>query len=171
MPRSRRTASRSSSRRSRTPTAWMSGQTIPVDVGVGVTSVVDMLDPAVNLPEGYLGGLTIRRMFARLSFRPFTANSDTFGQFGITLVTRDAIAAGAASLPSPLADNVDWYLRDGFAYTQSALISEQQTYDIRTARRVRGEDRSMVFLLSVSAAAGSALSQFSLNFRLLIQRS
>ena len=99
--------------------------------------------------------------------RVVTVSADSFGAFGVLVNT-------AASAIDAVLDLYDYYLHQNFQFIQSATTdgSQQyrQRYDIRTARRVRGEDRSLDFVITNNAAAGTSLV-WSASSRLLLKGS
>jgi len=93
----------------------------------------------------------------------------TVGLYGMTVVSLDSFNAGA--VPDPSVDLVDWYYLDGFYLDEganSALRVNRFPFDIRTARKIRGEDRTLVFVLDNNSAAGFDV-KFSVFTRLLLQ--
>ena len=84
---------------------------------------------------------TIRRMLGTLSIIPNAAGSAQLG-IGVTVMTRDAADAGAASAPMPLGTGTS--NRQGWYYwsTDTMVFPNSTTqksfdFDIRSARRVR----------------------------------
>ena len=162
-----RRRSRSSSRRSsrRRQTLWFNVGTIATAVAIGGQAIVDLLPPGTTPPQ-IQGGLTVVRMIGELIISSQTADQDGFGAFGITTVTRDAFTAGA--VPDPIVDLVDWYYHTLVAVNSSLVgdLSRYTQWDIRTARKIRGLDRTLCAVFDVNAASAQAL-KFSVNTRLL----
>ena len=121
-----------------------------------------------GLPPGLEGGLTVVRMIGSLDLQPAAVNLNTYGAFGICVVSRDAVAAGA--VPDPITDLVDWYYHVSFYMNQQQELKvEKFPFDIRTKRLIRGVDRTLVAILEVAAAAATGVN-FSTFLRLLLMR-
>ena len=160
-----RRRSRSGPRRGPRPAlAWMNSATSPTSVLAGVSSFADLL-PINRVPDGYAGGLTVRRMLISFNVRGETVNAENTGSFGVSVVTRDAIAG--AVLPDPAADLVDWYVQKNISWFADTLAYRRWEFDIRTSRKVRGEDRTLVAMFD---NGGSAVATWTVEWRLLLQR-
>ncbi len=84
-------------------------------------------------------------------------------------MTRDAFAAGA--VPDPVSDLVDWYyLRHEAVRSNDLADIFTREFDIRTSRRIRGQDRTLIAVFDNPAASGVAVD-VSISVRLLLQRS
>ena len=108
-------------------------------------------------------------MILQVMSQPGAASTDHYGAFGVSVVTRQAFIAG--SLPRPITHLVDWYvLKHFYMRTEGALETRAIVdVDIRTARKVRGEDRTLVASLETAPASG--LIRFSIQSRLLLTPS
>ena len=85
------------------------------------------------------------------------------GSIGVYAGIRDNIAS---SVPDPGSDLIDWYWLQPFAVSGADRNFQKWAVDIRTARKIRGEDRTMG--LVVEGAAGQAAFHFEFDARLLL---
>jgi len=139
--------------------------------GVGVESLAD--------------GLTlVRHRGSLLLYLTSTAaqNNGFFGAFGIGVVTAQAFAAGAASMPGPLAD-VDWdgWFYHQFIFLRGTMLTPSQNLDRLAqgpeALRVDVDSKSMrkipenmvVFIILEATESGTATMQWSYNSRELVK--
>ena len=164
MPGRRRTQpTRRGTRRS---TAWFNNSNTPLTIAAFASGVFDLL-PLAGIPEGFGGGLTVVRMIGHLDVRSDQVNELVYSA-GIAVMTRDAFAAGAT--PDPVSDLVDWYWLDSRFIRQTDIEVVSTPFDIRTARKVRGEDRTLAFVIQ-NNGPGSANLAFMIHVRLLLMRS
>jgi len=163
------TKRRGRSRRSgsRVKTAWWNISTLKTSLGPGAIGIFDLL-PIGALPNGFEGGLTVLRMIGALSIVPATANLPVQYAQGVLTMTTQAFTSG--NVPNPLVDLVDWYyLQHGFIQ-QASIETDERPFDIRTARRIRGEDRTLVHAIINSASSATTLT-YTFSTRLLLARS
>jgi len=149
----------------RARTSWFNNASATVAVASGAQAIFD-LTPLAGLPPNYEGGFTIRRMIGGIGVAAQAANAGFTGTFGIAVVTRDAVAAGA--VPEPAADLVDWYYHT--VVFRQAIAADvkgdvQRLFDIHTSRAIRGEGRTLV---AVFDSASGAI-QLNIFARLLLQ--
>jgi len=137
-----------------------------IAVTAGVTSVSD-LSAALEADLGILSlnNWTCVRMILELSMRALVpAATGVLGplDFGITTATVDAIAAGSGSLSSPSSDNADWYWHwsgvlglDGSEVAAGVFgcKTRYMNWDMRSARKIREANRSMVALFQNGSGA------------------
>ena len=162
--RSRRFSSRSVPRRI---TAWFADGSLPATVIANGFAIFDMLDP-LFLPAGYESGTTVQRMLGGVSIIQDVDGSEVFGAYGIAVMPRDMLAA--AVIPDPLADKLDWYINQSFYQNQETeRHSVRYPFDIHTARRIRGEDRTLAFIFHNNGLSASVRMRF--DQRLLLARS
>ena len=161
-----RTRSRPTRRGTRRSTAWFNNSNTPLTIAAFASGVFDLL-PLAGIPEGFAGGLTVLRMIGHLDVRSDQTNELVYSA-GIALMTRDAFAAGAT--PDPVTDLVDWYWLDSRFIRSSVLETVNTPFDIRTARKVRGEDRTLAFIIQ-NNGPGTANLAFMIHVRLLLARS
>ena len=144
---------------------------MPLAVAIGGQAIVDLLPPG-SVPPAFLAGLVVLRMIGELQLTAQSADQDGFGAFGVTMVTRDAVAG--AAVPDPIIDLVDWYYHQNWFNNESRVGDFQEAgrtrFDIRTARRIRGEDRTLVAVFENNAASAQAV-KFSTTVRLLLGRA
>ena len=158
--RSRRGGARSSK-------AWYSNgvEQTTVAPGGGLTSNLFQVS---TLPQGYLGGYTILRLILRLVVIPIAvAQANNW----ITAFYTDT-DNGLTVPPNLNADQYDYYYLQGGGNGAALVAPESQILDkdIRTARRIRGEDRTLMFRFeNLSSSEGSV--NFGVEFRALLTRS
>ena len=149
--------------------AWFNLSIPPQTVAIGAIAAIDLL-PTAQIPVGFEGGLTVIRMIAQVNETGLLTGNNFFGAHAVYLLTRAALTA--LGIASPIDDLVDWYYHKG--YTSNALgpqlTPETDQVDIRTARRIRGNDRTLAFVMEVNGASQQSVS-VSANFRLLLARS
>ena len=171
MPRGRGYPSSRRTRGRRTPTLWWNIQSVPLAVAIGAQAIFDLLPPG-TIPVGVQAGVTILRMIGELQLTAQSADQDGFGAFGIALMSRDAVAASA--VPDPIADLVDWYYHQNWFNNESRVGDFQEAgrtrFDIRTSRKVRGEDRTLAAVFENNAASAQAV-KFSVTTRMLLSKS
>jgi len=119
------------------------------------------------MPGTFQAGLTVVRMILEVIVHTVTVNQNVFGAFGVMVNT-------AVSAIDAILDLYDYYLHQNFyttAVSPNALgASEVHRYDIRTARRVRGEQRTLDFVITNNAASVSSLN-WSVSARMLLKGS
>ena len=157
---------RSSRRGSAQQVAWFNTQTIPATLVAGQIGFTDVT-PISAIPDGYGGGFTVVRMLLSLMIRPISLDSTTTWGLGIATATRDAFLAGQG--PDPAVDLVDWYyLKLGTMFRDTDSNMEEHQADIRTARKIRGQDRTLAAYLQNTSALTLSYSLFT---RVLLKRS
>ena len=144
----------------RQPTTW---QQELVGSALGPNSIA--LGELTLIQDGVtrLAG-TLLRMVGSMTVIPNAAGSGQFGA-GISVMTEDALDAGAGSSPNPLDANDRqgwyWWMAETSAFESA---NQQQTYrfDIRTARRIRtGFTLGLVF----ESATYATLTILTINFQ------
>ena len=167
----RRRGRRTSRRSPRKILSWFNNAGVPAAIAIGAQGLQDLLPIATLMPQ-FLGGLTVLRMIGTLELTAQTADQDVFGSLGIAVMTRDAFAG--AAVPDPILDHVDWYYQQNWFNNESRVGDLQEagrtSFDIRTARRIRGEDRLLAAVFENSSASAAAI-KFRLSVRLLLTPS
>jgi len=163
---------RRSSRRSFRPraprrvTTWFNTQSVPAAVAPAGQAIVDLL--STESPAALEPKLTVIRAIVEVGIHGSSSGTSWYGAFGMSVITRDALAAGA--VPDPISDFVDWYWHKNY-YGRSTVGGgpqiERFPIDLRTARAIRGVGRTLAFILDVNAASGSGVN-FSVSARLLL---
>ena len=127
------------------------------------TSLTHPMFPPGTMPEGYIAGFTILRLLVRL----------TWGAAAADLV--NALAAfyvGARNLltvpPNLNSDLLDYYLYAGLQLPSGGVESASQMFDIRSKRRIRGEDRTVFFRVTNNEVTAM---QVGMEYRALITPS
>jgi len=164
----RRTSSRRRTRGSSTPTMWWNEQSANNLLAVGASSRFSLANPNnVNLPGTFQAGFTAVRMILNVIIRSEVLNQANFGAYGVLVNT-------ALSTIDAILDLYDYYVHRNWHVLQVAPTdlaqAEREDYDIRTARRVRGEQRSLDFVITNNAASGGAI-RWTVGARLLLKGS
>ena len=157
----RRSRSSSPRRGARKATLWLNTASVPATIGAGVIANLSLAGSGVVQPEVLSGGFTCLRIFPTLSIVPDVAGQNVFGSWGIYVCT------DAVSIVQPIFDLLDYYVhRNHFARSGD---TEQNDFngDIRTARKVRGENRLLRFTFEAAGGSGSCTMRFSA--RMLLQ--
>ena len=144
--------------------AWFNQQSSPATV-LSSGQAIFNLTPTANIPGGLRGSFTAMRLIGHVSMYQDTANVTCLGMFGVAVVTLDALVAGA--VPDPSVDLVDWWYHDAWFFDDNPIISHRFVFDIHTARKVRGEDRTLAFVIDNNSVATGIV--FSVYTRLLLQ--
>ena len=127
---------------------------------------------------GFLAGDTIVRTRGLLSIMPsvFGIDLTVIGAMGFGIVSNQAFAAGAASIPGPWsnADWEGWFLHQYFAWKFEVTTdigrligSVQIPFDSKAMRKMDGTSETLVVMVESQANAISA----SVNFRMLVKLS
>ena len=113
-----------------------------------------------------VGGFTIKRFIAEVTLRSSGGvGVSAFGSFGVTVAPQSA----AAALPNAITDLVDWYwLKNFWLRDTGGDAMVRYPVDLRSGRKVRGEDRTMFFTVTNNAGSGGTL-EFSIDARMWIQ--
>ena len=133
-------------------------------LAAGGSALVDLLE---DLNPDNRRGLTILRMFLRLYVAAATPGQDVEWNHGVMPVTRDAFTA--AAVPEPGVDFQNWYLEDAAAFATDADAGPRgrdYNYDIRTGRRIPGQDT--VFLHVIRNDHGANSMVYHIHTRLLL---
>ena len=146
--------------------SWTNDQSIPTTVLKGGQAIVDLLQPI--FPVSQLPKFTVIRAILDVGMQGSSFGLDWFGAFGISVITRDALAAGA--VPDPITDFVDWYWHKSYydrTDTGAGAAVSHERVDLRSARQIRGVGRTMAFIFDVnSGSTGDVI--FSVSARLLL---
>ena len=139
--------------------------------GVGASFIGDAVQPTID-------GLTQARLRGRLHAMLLTgtAAGDGFcGAFGIGLATAAAVAAGAASVPTPITEQA-W---DGWLYWMPIQLAVQgtttfeavsyQLIDVDTkAMRKLNEEDAIYAMVEIENEEGTATAEFLFDSRSLL---
>ncbi len=155
---------RSFRRGSKRPTTWFN-QGVDLQTLAGSTSLTSDLMPAVLLPEGYVSGYTILRLLLRLTYAATVVTDVVNALFALYVATRQSLTTP----PNLNADLLDYYVFTGLQATTTGVVQSLTVpLDIRTKRRIRGEDRTV--FLRVTNNEVTAM-QIGVEARLLLTRS
>ena len=164
--RRRTTRPRSGQRRS-TPTTWWNDQSVNNLLGSGVSARFPLLDPAsATLPATFEAGVTVVRMILRVIIRSASQNQYNFGGYAVLVKTGTAVIDVILGL-------FDYYLHQNWSTITGASLEDssnfyQRDYDIRTARRLRGMDRRLEFMVT-NNSAGAGSIRWDVSARLLLK--
>ncbi len=145
-----------------------------VDVATGATVIVAFFDPATNgLPKP-----TIVRTRGEVTVRPATgvfADIEVTGAFGLAVVSDQAFAAGAASVPAPFSEASwdGWFVWRSFSFALEAgdatgltRVSFEQEVDSKAMRKVTENET----IILVAESQGGAF-RINMPLRLLLKLS
>ena len=129
---------------------------------------LSLADPdAALLPATFEAGLTVVRMIIDVIIRPLANNQAIFGAYGVL------VNVGLATVDAIL-DLYDYYLHANFQNISTSINDASQNYrrayDIRTARRVRGENRALEAVVTNNAGSGTSVI-WTISSRLLLKAS
>jgi len=134
----------------------------------GASSRVALVNPQnTSLPDTFEAGLTVIRMILKVVINSETINQDNFGAFGAFLnVNFQAV--------DTILDLLDYYLHQNWTNVLTLANDSSQywerNYDIRTARRIRGNDRQLDFAVTNNAGSAGSI-KWSVDARLLLKAS
>ena len=164
--RGRRRSGGSGTAGSRMQKAWYNQHVPPTLVAPGLNSLGSLLVPG-TMPNGFQV-CTILRFIGRLRVYNITSGQENIGAFGCTVMRRDDLVAAD---PSSLADLLDWYYLTRWSSWQlttqgSGFLVE---FDIRSMRKIRGEDRSLIFSFENETSSAGTV-EYAFETRLLLGR-
>ena len=122
---------------------------------------------SIGVPAGWRTGLTLLRCILKCWIRnDVTASDQNRGSFGLYVGTDIG-----AQFSDPETDLIDWYWQENWCH-RSANNNDLQEFsiDLRSARKLRNEDRTLFFVMKNSASSNGSI-QYSLNMRALMARS
>ena len=160
--RRRPSARRPVGRRTSAPTFWWNTQSVPATVAAGALLNFPTAGEKLTNWPAKDGGFTILRAILTVAIRNVTANQDIFGAFSLTVVTNNV------SGTDPIQDDLDAYVHQNFWQRGADAEPHAYNYDLRSARRIRGEDRELDFDLANNSASSGSLA-VSFCARLLIR--
>ena len=140
----RRAGRRSASRAARRPMAWFNNGS-DMQTLAGSTSITFPLLPPGTLPAGYSSGMTVLRLIVRVT----SAAVNVLEVVNAIYAFYVTIRPGIVEVPNLNADLLDYYLLGQIEIpsTPVGTIPTVQSFDIRTARRLRG-DRDLLFRIT-----------------------
>ena len=119
------------------------------------------------MPATFQAGFTVVRMIVEVVIKSVGLNQVNFGAYGVFVNV-------AFSVVDAILDLLDYYLHTNWENVTNSVNDSAQTYrrsyDIRTARRVRGEQRQLDFI-ATSNSGSSGVVQWTVNSRLLLKGS
>ena len=163
----RRGTSRPRSRRGKaTPTTWWNVSSGNNLTGPGVSNRLALVDPnSAGLPATFEAGLTVVRTILRVIIRSDSLNQFNLGSYGLAVRTGTAVIDVILSL-------LDWYLHQNWENILAVAADTAQfwskDYDLRTARRIRGKDRHLDFMVTNSSTSVGSI-RWGVYARLLLR--
>ena len=144
------------------PGAWFNNQSAPAVVTAGGSAFFDLFPTGPgNLQSTFEAGFTCLRCIAEVDIQAVLSASSSHGAFGIAVVSRDAL--DSAAIPDAITGLQDWYWHRNFWLRGRDDEMVREKIDLRTARKIRGSERTLAFVLNV--AIGVASLEFSFNHR------
>ena len=145
--------------------AWFNNgldiQSLPANTNV--TAILTSTAPP--MPAGFPSGFTILRCLVKLVIKQDAAGVDAEGLAALYVATDGALVMP----PNLQADLLDYYWFQGVQVPSNiALLPTRYDVDLRSARRVRGEDRGLLFQL-LNTSLVNPLT-FGLEVRMLLKR-
>ena len=163
----RRSPARRQARRSSTRTAWWNEQSVENTLTQGSSVRFPLVSAltSTGLPKTWEAGFTVIRMILDVVVKAVNINLPVFGAFGVLVNTTQTVI-------DVILDNYGYYLHQNYhAITSNANDNAQmyrKSYDIRTARRVRGDEPSLDFVITNNSGSSSPLI-WSASARLLLK--
>ena len=119
----------------------------------------------MGLPKTFEAGLTVVRLILDVVIRPAVQDLNVFGAFG-------AMINVAFTAVDVILDLYDYYLHQNFFVrtndVNSGEESYKRSYDLRTARKIRGADRHLDFVITNNSGSGASLI-WSMSARMLLK--
>ena len=163
MPRPRSRSSRSRGGR-RTQNSWFNIG-FSADVAAVGISAANLL-PQGTMPIGWASGFTIRRLLFDLALSGQAGSTQVQAALGFWVGPWTSITSDPAL---PGTELMNWYLHANVdSLTTADSGPRNYKWDIRTVRRISGEDRTLGFVIE-GAAAGAAF-HYEAAVRLLLTR-
>ena len=163
----RRTSRRSSGRGRSTPTTWWNEASANNLLGPGVSARFALADPtSATLPATFQAGFTVVRMLIDVIVRSAAINQFNFGAYGVLVRIGTSVIDMILSL-------LGYYLHKNWDTISGGPLEDMaqfhtRSYDIRTARRVRGENRKLDFGITNNSGSGGSI-RWSVHCRLLLK--
>ena len=156
-------------RSQRRRTRWAGGPSVHVETQ---TASADILSNGVNLGSGETLA-RIRGRFEIIMDGATAAQDGVAGAFGIGIVSGDAFAAGAASVPKPSTDP-DWswiYHRHIILHALTTSSAIRESFDIDSKAMRKTKNNEVLFGMVSLVEDGSITVDYEFNTRILIMVS
>ncbi len=155
----------SSSRGKRPRYQWIHDATLSISIAANGQAIFDMLG---NFTGASRLGITLVRLLLGAQVRPGAGAATCVGDHAVGLVTQDAMTALAVPDPGSQ-DRVNWWMWDS-VNARNNVTDEPilYNYDIKTARRLPGEDWTLAYVVDNAASSATSLN-VEIDFRLLIR--
>ena len=156
--------------------SWVIVRTAAADLAPGATSVTDML---ATRSDFQVTDLTVTRVRGEIVVSPLSSSDVERAMFmGIIVVSQQAEAAGAGSVPDPSLDNADWLWFSGVNFVRSfyndagtdrAYIPARTiVIDSKAQRKMNEENKTLAFVVKNQ---GAGTLEFEMYARTLLKRS
>jgi len=120
---------------------------------------------STGLPKTWEAGFTVIRLILDVVIRAEAINLVSFGAFGVLVNTTQTIV-------DVILDLFDYYLHQNWRASTTLVQDPSQMYtrryDIRTARRLRGSERSLDFVITNNAASAGSVN-WTVSARMLLK--
>ena len=147
----------------RTRTEWTSTSLDEQNIAIGAQDVTDLLGGLTVSDKQRVG--TVLRIVGDFIYHNTTLNAQTFGRWGIHVVTDDAMTAGA--LPDPSGDFRGAWMWNSHFYIDRSVAGDSvhERFDIRS-KRIIPSLSTLAWILEIGSAANGAMD-YSWTARLL----
>ena len=144
---------------------WIHDATIAQTIAIGAQAFFDLLG---NVTISNRAGVVIKRLLLVWQIANVVAGQRLFVDHGVTVTNGDAVTAAVFADPGSQ-DREGWYFWDGRSYEHASLDDvTTEKVDIRTSRRLPGQDHTLVWVVDNSASSGGS-AIVTLNARVLLQ--
>jgi len=162
----RRRTSRSRSRGPRPTMAWFNNGLDPQTLSANTNVTSNLTGAHPPFPDGFQSGFTILRLLVNLAIAPSVTNAAVLGLAAIYVGVDNLISTP----PNLNADLLDYYWFQELQTMPGGLnVGRQYEVDLRSARKVRGENRSLFFQMINNDLVNDLT--FGLGVRMLLKRS
>ena len=146
--------------------AWFNNGLDPQTLAPNTSATTDLTTGAPPFPAGFQSGFTILRCLVTLLIAPSVSNAAAFGLAALYVATQNSLTVP----PNLNADLLDYYWFQGVhSLDGGGTIPQRYDVDLRSSRRVRGEDRALFFNLVNNDLVNSL--EFGLEVRMLLKKS
>ena len=157
--------------RNRRQTSWFDHISPIKTLASGATESLDLSDA---MTESDKRGATVTRILLTIYVRPVLVDLSQRWFYGITMMSRDSVVAGALPDPEVASDQPGWMLRDFRAVlthdAEHAQAIQHMTYDLRAQRRFTGPSNELEFV-SKNLAGGGTSVEYAILSRVLCRLS
>ena len=157
---------RSRSRGPKPIMAWFNNGLDPQTLAANTTATADMTTGSPPFPAGFQSGFTILRLILTLVIAPSVSNAAALGLAALYVATQNSLTVP----PNLNADLLDYYWFKGYQVPAGGgTFARNYDVDLRSARRVRGEDRALFFHIRNNDLVNPV--EFGVEMRMLLKKS